>query len=127
MPTFQERNKTLVDGNALLEWLSPWDLDQTVIEWVHAMPRQGVSSSFSFGRSTGAVETVARCRSPRTHWVAPALWKKHFGLSSDKGASLDKAKSVFGDTFTWAYKTQDGIAEAALMTRWYVDKHLYEE
>ena len=35
-----------------------FDIDISIIEKVHAMPRQGVTSSFQFGRSFGALETL---------------------------------------------------------------------
>jgi crossover junction endodeoxyribonuclease RuvC len=125
MPTIMERTKTLVDGNTILLWVKPWHIDLTVLEWVSAMPKQGVTSSFSFGRATGAVETVARYKGDRVEWVSPAMWKNHFGLSKDKRASMDKAAHLFGESFEWTRKADDGIAEAALMTHWFVDKKMH--
>ena len=52
-----------------------------VIEDVHAMPSQGVTSMFSFGRSLGVVEGVLAGNGWPVHYVAPTRWKKALGLS----------------------------------------------
>jgi len=122
MPTVKVRSKTLVDSDELFKWLMAWPIDAAIIEWVHAMPRQGVSSSFSFGRSTGAVEAVAMLVTKRVEFVSSTQWKKHFGLSSSKQASIDLARRLFGKSYTWDKKADDGIAEASLMCRWFLDK-----
>ena len=122
MPTVKVRSKTLVDSDELFKWLMAWPIDAAIIEWVHAMPRQGVSSSFSFGRSTGAVEAVAMLVTKRVAFVSSTQWKKHFGLSSSKQASIDLARRLFGKSYTWDKKADDGTAEASLMCRWFLDK-----
>ena len=124
MPTMQHRGKKLVDGKQMIEFLLRWDVDVMVCEWVHAMPRQGVTSAFSFGRSTGAVEALGLFWAGRAEWVSPQVWKKHYGLSKDKQASLDLAQQKFGDDFVWRKKADDGIAEAALIAHWFLDKHI---
>jgi|DEB0MinimDraft_3_1074331.scaffolds.fasta_scaffold01952_12 crossover junction endodeoxyribonuclease RuvC len=48
------------------------------IEDVHAMPGQGVTSVFSFGRSLGVIEGVFAQH--EIEYVRPQKWKKHFGL-----------------------------------------------
>lgn len=123
MPTLQLRTKRIIDARLMHEQLAPLDLDDAIIEQVHAMPRQGVSSSFSFGRSTGAAEAVAMISAPRGHWVTPAVWKKALGLSASKQASLDAARLKFGDRGKlWDVKANDGIAEAALLAWYWLDK-----
>lgn len=128
MPLTSHRGKKLVDAKAVFKWLHTHEdhgiiIDVAVCEWVHAMPRQGVSSSFSFGRSTGAVEAIASLYAERMVWVTPVAWKKHFGLSKDKQASIDAARHYFGRSYHWERKADEGIAEAALMAQWYVDKN----
>jgi hypothetical protein len=120
MPTIKYRGKTLVDPRAIYQPFVRFDV--AVIEWVHAMPKQGVVSSFSFGRACGAIETVALLMANKVCWVTPREWKKHFGLSSDKQESIDAAKLMYGDSYTWTFKADDGIAEAALMARWWIDE-----
>lgn len=94
-----------------------------VIEQVGAMPGQGGTSMFNFGRHTGAVEAWAIGRGSPVHWVTPAKWKKAMGLTKDKRASLDLARLEFGDDPRWAVLANDGIAEAALLAL-YWHRHL---
>jgi crossover junction endodeoxyribonuclease RuvC len=122
MPIYMEGKKELIDSENLFKWWMKWPIDVVVIEWVHAMPAQGVTSSFSFGRSTGAVEAVAKLVAPKIVWVSPQRWKKHHGLlKKDKRASLDLAAEKFGDAWKWHKRVEDGIAEAALVALWCVD------
>lgn len=95
----------------------------TVIEAVHAMPGQGVTSMFNFGRHAGAVEAWAMLRpSAKLHRVTPRAWKKHFDLGKDKRASLDKAAKMWPVAHNWDVLANDGVAEAALIALWYVNQ-----
>lgn len=87
-----------------------------VIEAVHAMPKQGVSSSFNFGRSYGEVRgVVSACEIPM-HFVTPQKWKRHFSLSADKDESRVRAIRMFPNTAdSFKLKKHDGRAEAALL------------
>ena len=108
MPTLQINNKKIIDIS--------------VIEKVHAMPRQGVTSSFQFGRSYGAIEGLCQILSSRIDYVAPVVWKKAMGLDSSKQASLDLARMKFGESNLWQKKSNDGIAEAALLCLFWLEK-----
>jgi crossover junction endodeoxyribonuclease RuvC len=131
MPVLQATPKVkVVDLSALDQWMrdtrpvgTSGVLKGCVIEQVSAMPRQGVSSAFSFGRVTGAVEAWAAAMG-RTHWVTPAVWKKALNLTSDKQASLDKARLEFGRSDLWTVKANDGIAEAALIALYWQRKEM---
>jgi len=94
---------------------------------VHAMPRQGVTSSFSFGRATGAAETLAILTGAGTSWVEPRVWKKHHMLGPDKRRSLALAAELWPfmlDKKLWGVLANEGIAEAALIARWFYDNLL---
>ena len=114
--------KDVVDGNALYNIFPLCDV--AIVEQVGVMPRQGISSAFSFGWSTGAAVTAAAasCQSEEVVRVTPAKWKGWYGLSSDKRASLELANAYWPDEM-WKVLANDGIAEAALMCQWYVDMH----
>ena len=124
-PVVAHRGKKLVDPLAVTTALACIPMiDLAVIEQVHAMPRQGVSSSFTFGRATGAIEAVASILTGgRVEWVTPNTWKKHFGLGSSKQDSLDAAHS-FWPIPAWKVKAAEGPAEATLIARWYIDKYV---
>ena len=125
MPTFQYRNKAIVNARLLINWIDAYGkFEVAVIEAVHAMPGQGVTSSFQFGRMLGAVEAIAFSYGMPLHYVAPVAWKKAMGLSSAKQDSIDAAKLYFGkaaDKWIKA-KADDGIAEAALLAAYWSDK-----
>lgn len=121
MPTLKHGNREIVDTRNLTNWIvSAWGDVEFVIEQVSAMPGQGVSSMFNFGRHTGAVEGWALDWGDPVRWVTPQRWKKFFTLSKDKRASLDRARLEFGESDLWDVKANDGIAEAALIALWWV-------
>jgi len=117
MPLLQHGKRDLVDPAGLERFA---DASCIVIEQVHAMPKQGVSSTFNFGRHVGSVECWALAQRLPVHWVTPAVWKKYFGLSSDKRASLDRARLEFGPRPLWDVLANDGVAEAALIALWWL-------
>lgn len=97
--------------------------DIAIVEAVHSMPRQGVSSTFKFGAGYGMVRGVIAALDVPTHLVTPAAWKKHFRLGSDKEQARALALRLFpsvGERF--ARKKDDGRAEAALIARYGADK-----
>lgn len=95
-----------------------------VIEKVGAMPGQGVSSMFNFGRSAGIIEgVVAGLKLPYTY-VTPATWTKAVGRAAGKDASRMRAMELFpskADLFKRA--KDDGRADAALVAYWYLTRH----
>jgi crossover junction endodeoxyribonuclease RuvC len=95
-----------------------------VVEKVGAMPGQGVSSMFNFGRSAGIIEgVVAALRMPSTY-VTPAAWTKAVGRAAGKDASRMRAMELFptrADLFKRA--KDDGRADAALIAYWYITRH----
>lgn len=123
MPVVKVRGKAQVDARAISDWwgdgLVPFDV--AVIEAVHAMPGQGVSSSFQFGRMLGGIEALVFSVGKPVHYVTPASWKKAMGLSRDKQASIDAAKIMFGSAADdlIKYKADEGVAEAALIAAYW--------
>ena len=87
-----------------------------IIEDVHAMPNQGVTSTFRFGYNAGILLGVLNALNVKVLKVKPSVWKCALNLSSDKKKSLQLAKKKFP-----AYKElfkrakDDGRAEAALL------------
>ena len=88
-------------------------------ERVHAMPKQGSVSMFSFGRSLGVVEmALAILRLPAVA-VEPARWKRDMQAPKDKAAvRLMAVKLLPALSSSWARVKDDGIAEAALLAVW---------
>jgi crossover junction endodeoxyribonuclease RuvC len=114
-------------GNSLKKRVNPQELvselalfkDQDIkgiVEQVNAMPSQGVTSMFSFGRSLGVIEGVlAGCLIPYSH-VTPAVWKKALGVNSSKDGTREMAMRIWpSKTDLFKRKKDDGRAEAALL------------
>ena len=87
-----------------------------VVEAVHAMPRQGVSSSFKFGMAYGAALSLADCLGTR-YLAVPRVWKRDMGLGSNKDDSLAMARELWPKAPLHRRK-DDGRAEALLMAEW---------
>ena len=89
---------------------------QAIIEQVNAMPGQGVTSMFSFGRSLGILEGVlAGIQIPYT-LVTPAVWKRKIQVNACKDGARELAMRTWpskADLFK--RKKDDGRAEAALL------------
>lgn len=66
-----------------------------VLEQVHAMPKQGVSSTFRFGQNYGAIQMAVAGHGYDVRDVTPNTWKKYFRLSSDGEASRGLAIQRF--------------------------------
>ena len=63
------------------------------LENVHSMPKQGVVSTFSFGRNFGQWEGLLSGLCIPITYVEPRVWKRHYGLSADKKEALATAQT----------------------------------
>lgn len=91
------------------------------IEKVHAMPKQGVTSMFTFGENYGWLKGVLDAREISYQEIPPQTWKKEFNLNSDKNNSIDTARQLFPKavlTPDRARKPDNNIAEAMLMAEY---------
>lgn len=104
----------------LADWRDSTTYGTAVIEDVHSMPKQGVASSFGFGRSKGVVEGVmASARRPIVY-VSPSVWKRGLGLTKDKSDCRQRAVETWPDRADlFKRKKDDGRAEAALIALWF--------
>lgn len=90
-----------------------------VIERVHAMPRQGVSSSFRFGQAFGAIEGVIGALGISLNYVTPATWKRGLGLSADKDEARLRAIQLYPAAAAALSRKKDiDRAEALLIATW---------
>ena len=96
------------------------------VEKVGAMPGQGVTSMFNFGKSAGFIEGVLQAYGIPYQLITPQKWKKEFSLGSDKKQSIEVCKRLFPDISlrrTDKCRTDDdGMAEALLMAE-YARRH----
>lgn len=68
-----------------------------VIERVHSMPKQGVASSFKFGRSYGFLRGCLIASGIPFEEVTPQVWQKALGCLSrgDKNVTKARAQQLF--------------------------------
>ena len=95
------------------------------VEQVHAMPKQGVSSTFAFGKAAGFIEGVLVAHRIPFQLVPPQKWKKEYSLGNDKAQSIAVCKKLFPNVNllpTGCTKDSDGMAEALLMAE-YARRH----
>jgi crossover junction endodeoxyribonuclease RuvC len=123
MPTLTvERNgktKRDMDLAALVELIERHRPAFAVVERVGAMPGQGVSSMFAFGRGFGSIlGTLAALRVP-VELVTPATWKRTLSVPAGKdGARLRASQLLPAHGGYWRRAKDDGRAEASMLA-WY--------
>ena len=109
--------KERVDVAAIRNFIDRHRPVRALIERAQAMPRQGSSSGFKYGRAVGAIEaTVALCSIPM-EIVEPSAWKRFWHLpGKDKEAARQKAVQLFpGAHAVLARKRDHGRGEAMLV------------
>ena len=89
-----------------------------VIEAVHAMPGQGVTSMFSMGYGLGLWHALLAAYAIPYIEVSPRRWKGFFVLDSYKDRSRECADGYFPGTDFFKRKKDHGRAEAALMAEY---------
>ena len=93
------------------------------IEDVHAFPKQGVVSSFNFGRVTGNAEMGLACFEIPFVYIKPPTWKAVMcrDMGKDKEASILRFGQLYPQFADMVIK-KDGRAEAGLLAT-YVKHH----
>jgi len=109
--------KERVDVLALRTWIETHKPDHAVIERAQAMPKQGASSGFKYGRAVGAIEALIMCCAVPLTIIEPTAWKKFHQLrGSDKEASRQRALMLFPSAHALLARKKDhGRGEAALI------------
>lgn len=87
-----------------------------LIEEVHALPRQGVSSMFAFGFGAGALHGCVGALQLPLQTITPNEWKRAFKLSREKDQARQAAsRALPRHAGLWPLKKHHGRAEAALL------------
>jgi crossover junction endodeoxyribonuclease RuvC len=117
LPTIGVKAKQRIDVLALRTWLLQHKPDRAVIERGQAMPRQGASSGFKFGRGCGALEAAIQLLEIPLTIIEPTAWKKFYQLrGGDKESSRQRALQLFPSAHPLlAHKKDHGRAEASLI------------
>lgn len=120
MPTVTDKGKARVDPAGLASLLRSFGpVDEAIIERVGAMPGQGVSSMFTFGKAAGiAIGVVSALGIPVTE-IVPAKWKADLRVPANKDGARSRASQLLpsGASY-WPLVKHDGRAEAALLALW---------
>jgi crossover junction endodeoxyribonuclease RuvC len=109
--------KERVDVLAIRTWIMAHAPQHALIERAQAMPKQGASSGFKYGRAAGALEGVLACCEIPMTIVEPSAWKKFHQLrGGDKEAARQRALQLFPAAHALLARRKDhGRAEAALV------------
>lgn len=110
------KKKGEVSAQALANLLAGRGIKAAYLERVNAMPGQGVTSVFSFGRSTGIVEGILAAYDIPTTLVTPQAWQKAVGQRAGKDGSRERAMQLFpAQVGLFQRKKDDGRSDAALI------------
>ena len=120
MPTVEVtrngKKKRELSAQLLSNVLSAHVVNGAYLERVNAMAGQGVSSVFSFGRSSGIVEGILAAYDITTTLVTPQTWQKSMEVRGGKDGSRERAMQLFPTHVAmFARGKDDGRADAALM------------
>jgi len=105
------------DLAALMRTFDP-NATRVYVEDVHSMPRQGVVSTFKFGRGYGEILGVLAALGFPFVLVAPHRWKRAMGVDTgQKDAARRKAQQLFPTVALTRVKDQ-GRADALLLAEY---------
>ena len=129
MPTVEVKvngsTKRKVAPAAIASELRMYTVDgkcRAVIEQVSAMPGQGVTSMFTFGRSLGVLEGVLAGMGIPYELVTPSTWVKKMRVAPGKGGSRQRAMELWPmDADLFKRVKDDGRADASLIARYGLD------
>jgi crossover junction endodeoxyribonuclease RuvC len=124
IPVIGSGAKERVDVAAIRNFIERHKPVRALIERAQAMPKQGASSGFKYGRAVGAIEaTIVLCSIP-LEIIEPSVWKRHWRLPGKiKEAARQKALQLFPDAHAALARRRDhGRAEAALIALYYTER-----
>jgi predicted transcriptional regulator len=109
--------KERVDVAAIRNFIDQHKPIRALIERSQAMPKQGASSGFKYGRATGAIEAAITLCSIPVEIIEPSAWKRFWRLpGKDKESGRQKALQLFPSAHALlALKRHHNRAEASLI------------
>lgn len=120
MPVHKSDGSSEINWHTIAGYISGNKPEMVVIEKVHAMPGQGVTSMFSFGTSFGGLLGVCAGVGVPFMLVRPAEWQKKIFSGIDK--KMGKARSKIFCQQRWPHveplQKHDGLADAACIALW---------
>ena len=126
LPTVGVGASQMLDGAGLFDTIVRWKADEVVVEYAAAMPKQGVSSVFKFGKGYGQILSAIQISGLPWLVVPAAKWKRFYGLGTDKEMSRALALRLFPELRDeLVLKKNHQRAEALLIARYLHDAHTY--
>ena len=127
MPTIEvkrgTKNKIEISPQMLASLIKGRNPALAVLEKVGAMPNQGTSSMFQFGRGVGMLEGVLAALQVPTEYVAPLVWQRAVGSRDGKDGNRQRATELFpAYAHLFSRKKDNGRADAVLMAYWRAQK-----
>lgn len=130
-PIMKIDGKTVVDAKKYADLIRTLLKPNTkvLIEQVHSMPKQGVASTFAFGKSFGITIGICAALNAEYEFITPQKWKRHHNLN---GLEREEAKSEARSLASILYpdlknkfelKKHDGRAEAILIARYKLETY----
>jgi Holliday junction resolvasome RuvABC endonuclease subunit len=120
IPTIGSKAKERLNVHTVQEWILQHAPHRAFIERGQALPRQGASSGYKFGRAVGALEAViALCAIP-FEIVEPSVWKRALRLKGkDKELSRQRALELFPRTQRLLARRKDHQRAEAMLLAYY--------
>lgn len=113
------KKRKFLGVTSIVELLDDYSPKMIYIEKQQAMPSQGVVSTFRTGFGYGIYLGLIVACGYRYQEVRPQTWKKDLGVTSDKDQARQRATELMPDaSVCWEKRSQDGIAESALIAYW---------
>lgn len=128
LPLEQEGNKKIIDGFELSRIIIDLKPTCIVLEKVHAMPGQGVTSMFNFGQGYGIIKGTLQSMGHEYELITPQAWKGLAGLlKTEKDAARIKAIEEFPEAEKFLQRKKDsGRADAIWIGYYGLKKYLGE-
>lgn len=115
------KTKRQISASGLAAIFRDYKPGHVIVEKVSAMPGQGVTSMFSFGRSYGVIEGILAAFEIPATYVMPSVWTKAIGRGLGKDASRARACELYpSHQKSFARVKDDGRADAVLIGAWWL-------
>jgi len=121
IPTIGEKNSKRLAVAGMKDLVSIHRVTRAVMEAASAMPRQGVSSMFRYGRACGQLEGSLMALGIPLEFAAPAAWKRAYGAGKSKDNMRALAVEQWPDKHALFTRVKDQhVAEAAMLGLWFL-------
>src|SRR5262249_22249662 len=117
VPVAGVKAKERVDVAAVCAFIVKHAPQHAYVERAQAMPKQGASSGFKYGRAVGAIEAAITCCDIPLSIIEPSVWKRFHSLpGGEKESGRQRALQLFPAAHALlALKRHHNRAEASLI------------